>query len=115
MTVECISIILVILCTSFIFFRTKRKDYAIAVLPLTIVPFIHFIAYHAVNYSFAVLKSNAGKILPMSDIIALVLSCIIVGIMSGSIKSKTARRSYIAISTVFLIALVWIFIYDIIA
>ncbi len=112
MVVECVAIILVILCTSFVFFRTRRKDYAFAVLPLTIVPFIHLIAYHAVNFSFAALKTNAGKILPMADIIALVLSCIIVGVMSGNIKSKTAKRTYIAISTLFLIALVWIFIYD---
>ena len=112
MIVECIAIILVILCTSFIFFRTKRKDYAFAVLPLTIVPIIHFITYYVVNFSFAVLKANSGKILPMADITALVLSCVIVGIMSGNLKSKTAKKSYIAISVLFLIGLVWIFIFD---
>lgn len=112
MVVECISIILIILCTAFIFVRRKKKNHALAVLPLTIVPLLHFIAFCVLEYSFEVLKTNYSYILPAVDITALVLSCILIGLFAGSFSSKAAKRTYMIISGVFSVALVWIFISD---
>lgn len=111
MIVECVAIILVILTIGVVFLRTKRKDYALSVLPLLIVPTIHILTSDLkIAKCIALLFSTDTYIMVICiDIISLVLSCIMIGLFSQNFKSKTARHSYTIISAVFLIILVWVF------
>lgn len=115
MVVESLAIILIIFSVIVVFLRAKKKSYAIAVLPLTFVPFLHLAGFYTRKYLSGMINADSNMILSVIDIIALVFSCIFIGIMSGKIKSKAARNTYIIISGLFLIVLVCIFISDSIA
>ena len=44
MLFACWAIVIVLLAMVVVFMRAKKKDYALAVLPLTLVPFAHIIS-----------------------------------------------------------------------
>lgn len=100
MASECLVIFLLIggLCVGF--FRAKRKNWALAVLPLAIIPFVVgavmlccTVLFH-VEYSF---------ILPMTlTLVSLAASFIWIGIASAIlIKTKRLRIYYIVVAVGF--------------
>ncbi len=97
MSMECSAIILIIGIMAFSTMRSGRYYFSLGVLPLAIVPFIHLMGN--------VIARGLSALTPLSyfmarigvDIAALVVACILFGIMSVHIKGKKQRLSYLVL------------------
>lgn len=101
---ECLVIALIIGILSIGFFRAKRKNWALAVMPLGLVPLISGAVLYSTEHFF---KYEYTFVLPMTLIVAsLVASCIWIGIASAIlIKTKKMRIYYLAVSVAFVLVL----------
>jgi len=109
--VESCSIIIVILLMSFVFFRTRKKTYAVAIIPLTFIPVLNLLSkyiYFLVSSVFAIDVLNYNIILYL---VGLLISSIMFGAMSVKMKSNAARRSYIGVCSIFTLVLTLIFLF----
>lgn len=111
MAIECIVITGIFILFVIVFFRSKRKEWAIATLPLTLVPFTDFVLELIVARWFKVEVTAFGGILSL--LIAVAVSAAWVGAAAGSLKHKRTKATYIGISNAFNIALAAILINDI--
>lgn len=108
MAIECIVITGIFFLFVIIFFRSKRKEWAIATLPLTDVV-LEFVLARI----FKVEVTVFGGILAL--VIAVAASAAWVGAAAGALKHKRTKATYIGISNAFNIALAAILINDILA
>lgn len=111
MSAACISMVLVFFATSFLFFRSGRRDYGLAILPLISVPLGHSIATFVVPYLVSHFSFFADKYVLIFigiDMSALILGCIALGITSQNIESNKNRRLFITLSIVYLIIIAWV-------
>ncbi len=108
MIVQCAVIILLLLVMTFIFVRAKRKDWALSVLPLIMVPagniFVHFL------FRFIIKQPLNIEAVSVANVIAVLVSGVWVGIMSNNYETKSKKLPYICVSMLFNILLAWILI-----
>ncbi len=110
MVIECISIILIIFLLIFAFLRARRKKYAISMIPLMILPGLHLISYPISYYlhrTFDIAEKQTQNVI---TVIALIISCIALGIMSSSFNIKKNRIAYIVICGIYTLILALILI-----
>ncbi|MDF2567095.1 MAG: hypothetical protein K0R90_551 [Oscillospiraceae bacterium] len=112
MTVECISIILIILAIFVVFLRNKRYDYAFSTVTLAILPFFHIAVSTVVREFFIDSSINTDSLTVTVDAVALVSSCILLGFLSQKIQSKRSRIAYLGSCGLFLVILFVLFITD---
>lgn len=110
MAIECGAITGVFALFVIIFFKSGRKEWAIATLPLALVPFTDFILELIVVRALKVEVTVFGGILTL--LIAVAASAAWIGGASGSLKHKRTKATYIGISNVFNVALAAILIND---
>lgn len=111
MLVESIIILAIIFFVFIISFRTK-KEYAIAIIPLMIAPFVNIIA--------KLVSSSFSKIIPLDALMTYVLLCVIatvvsglfIGLFSSKFKLRKVRFTYLIMSLLFVVVLELIFIAD---
>ena len=108
---ECIAITGIFILIVIIFFRSKRKEWAIATLPLTLVPLTDVVLELVLARIFKVEITAFGGILAL--VIAVAASAAWVGAAAGTLKHKRTKATYIGISNAFNIALAAILINDI--
>lgn len=111
MPIECGAITGIFLLFVIIFFRSKRKEWAIATFPLMLVPVTDFVLELIVVRMLHVEVTAFGGILTL--LIAVAASAAWVGAAAGLLKHKRTKATYIAISNAFNIALAAILINDI--
>lgn len=112
MLIECVVIWGLIVVVSLMYIRAKKKDYALATVPLTILPLVNVLAYTS--------SGGLSKLFPMDEftvyaalnIVAVVISSCFVGIMSGKFKKRATRVAYITMSLIFNIVLAAILVYN---
>ncbi len=110
MIVECIAIIFIILCIVIVFLRAKRTSYALAVLPLLIVPVLHILAIYC-SRTFSLLFSLDRNLVMIGiDALGLIAACLLLGLASGNISSKKSRFYYLILTGAFLVILSWVLI-----
>lgn len=95
MVVECITTAAIILLIAFTFLRAGRTNYAVAVLPLALVPVVHVIADWCAKYFAQLLGARVGLIILCVDLLGLVISCILYGVFVNTISSKGSRKTYL--------------------
>ncbi len=95
MVVECITTAAIILLIVFVFLRAGRGNYALAVLPLAIVPVVHVIVIWCARYFAQLLSTRVGLVILWVDLLALVISCILYGVFVNAISSKGSRKTYL--------------------
>lgn len=109
MAMECSFIMVIFILMAAVFFRKKRKIWALATLPLTLVPFME------VLFDFFIpdlLSIPVGPFVRMiALLVAVIVSCVWIGCVSMSMKSKKRRVTYIGITNVFNLTLAIILIY----
>ncbi len=100
---ECLVVALILIILVFGFFRARRKNWAYAVLPLTVVPIVVGVVMYVVA---DILKKQYSYMLPLGLIVgSLAVSCIWIGIDSMIlIKTKKMRVPYIGASVAFSLA-----------
>lgn len=111
MAIECGAITGVFLLFILIFYKSKRKEWALATLPLMLVPLTDFVLEMVVVRMLKVEVTAFGGILAL--IIAVAASAAWVGASSDLLKHKRTKATYIGISNAFNIALAAILISDI--
>lgn len=116
MIAACITIVLMIFIMSFMFFRSGRKDYGIAILPLISVPLAHAAGYILAPYIITLfeLGTKQALILIGIDLTSLMIGGILLGGTSKNIESKKNRNLFLILSALFLIILSWVLVNSII-
>ena len=116
MSAACISMVLVIFATSFLFFRSGRRDYGLAIMPLISVPLGHVLANFILPYlvkHFSFFADKYALIFVGIDITALIFGCIALGITSQNVESKKNRRLFLTLSMIYLIIIAWVLLSDV--
>lgn len=114
MAIECGVIVGVFVLLVLIFFRRGHKEWAIATLPLTLLPLADFVLELVLARMMKVEVTAFAAILVL--VCAVVASAAWIGAASGTLKAKHSKRTaatFIGISNVFNIALAVILIMDI--
>lgn len=103
MAVECAVITGFFILMSIIFLRSRRKEWALATLPMTLVPLTDFVLEAVVISSMHVNVNVFAGVLTM--IIAVAVSAAWIGVSSQMLKSKKTSLTYVGISNAFNIVL----------
>ena len=111
MLIECVVIAGILLSMSVIFFMKKRTSWALATLPLTIVPLaellLAWLFVRVFNFQISIYWGVFGLVC------AVAISCVWTGVASGKLEHKSSRATYIGVANAFNIALAAILIGDI--
>ena len=115
MVVECVTIVLIILLVSAIFLRARRKDYAFTTFPLLILPLMHILSLLFAPPLARSFSQEVSGVIVAIDAAALVVSCIVLGVVSNTIPMKKSRNIYLIVCGVFVVILTWVLIADVLA
>ena len=110
MVVECVTIVLIILLVTAIFLRARRKDYAFTTFPLLILPLMHILSAAFAHPLTKVFPLDVNGVTVAIDATALVVSCIVLGVVSNTIPSKKSRNVYLIVCGTFVVILTWVLI-----
>ena len=109
MIVECFAMILVILLIAYGNFRSRKREYGIATLPLVILPLIHIVAMICGEMFASPFPSiEADYVIVLFDGIGTMVSGMLYGMLSRGLGSKISRRLYLIISSVFTVILFFV-------
>lgn len=110
MLVESMAIVMIFAVMAFLFLRAHRKDYAAAVAPLMIVPFVHAVA--GILGEFFPFAAH-DHFHAFADVIGLAAAVAIMGMLCTTLKSRKAKYVYLLACGGFSLALTLIFLYNI--
>lgn len=112
MLFACWAIVIVLLAMVVVFKRAKKKDYALAVLPLTLVPFAHIISGVISRFLDSLIFLSFTQIRVLIDLTAALFSCLLLGFSSRGIPEKRNRRLFTIFCAGFTILLIWVLVYN---
>ena len=113
LVMESVSITVILLAVAFLFLRAKRALYAKSVLPLMIVPLAHS-AGHPISYFLAsFFPLDRIQVFLVVDILALIISCVLLGVFAGKFHNKTSRLVYLVSGCAFVLILSLVFIFHV--
>lgn len=112
MLVECAAIFCLIFVVVIMYMRAKKKDYALATIPLLVLPFINILAYMSSGKLSAMLPMDKFTVYSALNIVAVVVSSCLVGVMSSKFKKKSTKTVYVVMSLIFNIVLAAILVYN---
>lgn len=112
MLFACWAIVIVLLAMVVVFMRAKKKDYALAVLPLTLVPFAHIISGVISRFLDSLIFLSFTQIRVLIDLTAALFSCLLLGFSSRGIPEKRNRRLFTIFCAGFTILLIWVLVYN---
>ena len=112
MLVECTAIFCLIFVVVIMYIRSHRKDYALATVPLLVLPLINILAYLSSGKLSALLPMDKFTVYAVLNIVAVIVSSCLVGVMSVKFKRRSTRIAYIIMSLIFNILLAAILIYN---
>jgi hypothetical protein len=102
MIFENCAIIAVILVMSFMIFRSgKYSGFSIGVLPLTLVPIVHIVGLLSSPSLSRLLHLDRITAVVAIDIIALLVTGLLIGAISNAIKSRRLRWGYLITCSLF--------------
>lgn len=105
MLVEAVSMLMIFAVMVFIFLRAKKKNHAIAIMPLLILPFVHTV--------MSLFGSHMTiDILAIADVVALAVSVCLMGLLSNVFKKGKARFLYLLICGGFTTLICIIFVFN---
>lgn len=113
MGIECGVIAAMFTVIVIVFFRKKRKLWALATLPLTLVPLTEFVLDFIFGFALKIVIGPYGRILAL--LIAIAISCAWIGTASIGIKNTKKRVTYIGITNAFNVILAAILAHNILS
>ena len=111
MLIECAAIFLLISAVSFMYVRAKKKN-ALATVSLLILPLANILAYAASGKLSDILPMDKFTIYAAINIVAVVISSCLVGVMSYKFPKRSTKTAYVIMSLIFNIALAAILVYN---
>lgn len=115
MIVECLSISIIIMLTSFVFFRAQKPVYGLLTGILLIVPAVHFLGEIFGRQLAALLGVGFSPLLVALDAAALTISCVLTGLFSGKLETKKQRKGFLVLACSYSIILTWVFIFYVVS
>ena len=112
MIVECVVIAGLIFVVAMSYMRAKKRNYALATIPLLILPLANVISYFVSGGLSGMLPMDKFTVYTAINIISALVSSCLAGIMSDKFLRKFTKAAYIVMSLVFNIALAAILIYN---
>ncbi len=112
MLIECTAIVLLISMVALMYVRAKKKNYALATVPLIILPLVNILAYAASEKISHILPMDKFTVYAALNIVAVVVSSCLVGIMSYKFSKKATKTAYVVMSLIFNITLAAILVYN---
>ncbi|HIW73219.1 MAG TPA: hypothetical protein H9684_02745 [Firmicutes bacterium] len=94
MLFACWAIVIVLWAMVVIFLRAKKKEYAVAILPLLIAPAVHIFSGVAAAWLGAAVALTAGQLRIIIDLTAGLISCLLLGLVSRGIEDRRARNGF---------------------
>lgn len=112
MVVECLVISGLIFVVVIAYLRSKKRHYALATVPLLILPLANVISYLVADNLSVHLPMDMFTVYAGINIISALVSSCFVGIMSAKFSRKSTKAAYVFMSLVFNIALAAILTYN---
>lgn len=110
---ESVAIIAVLLCIIVVFVRSGHADYAISILPILMVPATHIAGLPLAQLlQKTVLVSQLYVARCFIDIIGLAVCCLLIAIFSVKIKNGKNKKLYIALCSLYCVALTCVYVYN---
>lgn len=94
MLFACWAIVIVLVAVSIIFMRAKKREYAVAVLPLAIVPFVHIFSAWLANRLNGIIALHAVEIQIVLDVTAALIACVLTGYFARKITHTRTRMGF---------------------
>lgn len=94
MLFACWAIVIVLLAMVIIFLRARKKEYALAILPLLIAPAVHIFSGVAAKWLDAAVPLSAGQLRIIIDLTAGLISCLLLGLASRGIADRRTRNGF---------------------
>ena len=111
MFIESYAIIAVVLIMSYFLSRSKKSSgYAVAILPLLIVPAAHIAGRTIVRPVTQIFSIDLTTAWVIIELTALVLACLLMGAISVSMKNRKLRGSYLVLCGGFSVILTSIYL-----
>lgn len=105
MLFACWSIVIVLAAMFFVFMRAHKKEYAVAVLPLVITPLMHICSGVIARWLDGILPLTWVELRVALDLIAALISCLLIGFSSRSIAVRRSRNVFLIFCSGFIIIL----------
>ena len=112
MIVECVVIAGLIFVVTMSYMRAKKRNYALATIPLLILPLANVISYLVSGGLSGLLPMDKFTVYAAINIISALVSSCLAGIMSDKFSRKFTKAAYVCMSLVFNIVLAAILIYN---
>lgn len=112
MVMENVAILVIIGIMIVVFLRAKRPQYALSVIPFLFVPGIHLLGLYVADDLAKGMDFTAHQISVGVDILALVVGCLLLGLLSHNILSRKSRSVFLIMGGLFNLLLTWILILD---
>ena len=110
MLFACWAIVIVLISVFIVFMRKGKREYAVAVLPLVLVPLMHIFSGVLANALAIPLQLTASEIRVIFDITAGLVGCVLIGLFALNIKGKRTRIAFMISCSGFIIILTWVLI-----
>ena len=105
MLFACWSIVVVIVAMFIIFMRAHKKDYALAIMPLVIVPLMHIFSAILSKLLVDIFPLKDYEIRVLLDLTAALVTCLLLGLSSRQIAEKRTRNALFVCCSGFIIIL----------
>ena len=94
MLFACWAIVIVLLAMELVFLRARKKEYAVAILPLLITPAVYIVSGVVSGWLSGFLSLAAGQIRVIIDLTAGMVSCLLLGLASRGIAERRTRNAF---------------------
>lgn len=93
--------------------RSKHYGYALAVVPVTGIPFLHLLVAGVLYLSQgAFFGVRPAIVMAFGDLMGAIISCVFVMIFSQNFQSKTSRWVYRLVMLLYILIIGWVYIFQ---
>lgn len=113
MIVESVAIFGITVCILIVFVRSGNADYAIATLPLLIMPAANVLGWPVASLVNNMMPGNQLYLVRcFVDVLGVAIACGLIVLFSGKVKAKKKKQLYIGMCSLYCIVLTCVFIYN---
>lgn len=105
MLFACWAIVIVLVAMALVFLRAGKKEYALAVLPLAITPFVHIFSAVLANALDTVCSLTPVELRVVIDLTGALIACLLIGVSSRYIQGRRSRNLFSVVCSAFIIIL----------
>ena len=105
MLFACWAIVIVLVAMFLVFMRAHKKEYAVAIVPLIVLPFIHILSNPLAHLLDPLLPLTLPELRIAVDMTAGLVSYLLIGLTARHIRERHTRNAFMICCSGFLIIL----------